>query len=116
MKRFSKQSIRRHGHPASLLLALGVLGGAVVGLMGPASAQIFQNDGLAQSTSSQSNTSYYDSLYAGYDGYSGERSTGTYGAEGVPEPGMFAGLVLAGVGFTYLRRCNHKKPEQNAST
>ncbi|UZQ52913.1 PEP-CTERM sorting domain-containing protein [Trichothermofontia sichuanensis B231] len=109
MKRLSQHPIRHHRHPAFRLLALGVLGGAVVGLTAPASAQIFQNDGLSQSTSSQPDTSYYDSLYAGYDSYSGEASTGTYGTEGVPEPTILAGLILAGVGFTYLR---HYQPQK----
>lgn len=109
MKRFSQHPIAHHRQPAFQLVALGVLGGAIIGLTTPASAQIFQNDGLSQSTSSQPNTSYYDSLYAGYDGYSGEGSTGGYGAEGVPEPTVLVGFILAGVGFTYLRHYQQQK-------
>ncbi|WP_448561104.1 PEP-CTERM sorting domain-containing protein [Trichothermofontia sp.] len=108
MKRFFEQPIRHGQSPILRILVLGVLGGAVVGATypaNPANAQIFQDDGLAQS-SSRSNTSYYDSLYAGYEGYSTE---GGYGAEGVPEPATFAGLALAGMGLAYLHRCRQRQ-------
>lgn len=86
-----------------LVLALGLLGGAVVGTAPQASAQITTDSLFTE------DESYYADKYASYDSYSGESSYSGYGAKGVPEPSLLAGLLLAGAGLTYLSRSQVKQ-------
>ncbi|WP_448570401.1 PEP-CTERM sorting domain-containing protein [Trichothermofontia sp.] len=103
MKRFPSRQSRPPVRAVSLILALGLLGGGIVGAPQRASAQVVTDGIFAEGQS------YYENKYAGYDGYSGESSYRGYGAEGVPEPSLLAGLFLAGAGLTYLRRYQLKQ-------
>lgn len=87
----------------SLVVALGLVGGAVVGMPHRASAQITTDGIFAE------DESYYANKYASYDGYSGESSYRGYGAEGVPEPSLLTGLFLAGAGLACVRRYQPKQ-------
>jgi len=105
MKSSSRQLSRPSVLAASLLLAVGLLGGTVLGTAPTANAQIFDESGLFPSSSDDA---YYADKYGGQGGSSSDSYQG-YRAEGVPEPTLLGALALAAIGLTVLRRRPQKQ-------